>query len=222
MSADGSTVRFTYVRDRAAAAEVEDVCPGVTGVCCDGGDRATVDETVGTILDELGHIDVLVNNAGIAKSGLFAMMPHRDWERVVEANIKGCFNWSRAVFRPMLARGSGCILNVASVSGMMGLSGQAVYGASKGAVISFSRALAAEGGAKGVRVNCLVPGFVDTDMTASIPAPAKQRYIERILMQRFGSPCEVANAAAFLVSDDASYITGQTLVVDGGLSSTLS
>lgn len=219
LAAEGAVVRFTFFKDETAATEVMKECQSARGIQCDGRDRKAVENVLKSILDESGHVDILVNNAGITTSGLFAMMNFQDWNKVMETNVNGSYHWAKAVFRPMLARKSGSILNMASVSGLFGLPGQTAYASSKGAIVAFTRALAAEGGGKGIRVNCLVPGFIDTDMTAGIPSPVKRQYKERIIMRRFGTPEEVARVATFLVSDEASYITGQTLVVDGGLSS---
>lgn len=219
---EGARVVFTWVRDDEAAARLSAECPQARGIRCDGRDRDAVDAAVADILACEGRIDILVNNAGVSISRLFAMTPPEDWDRVMQTNVQGTYHWCRAVVRPMLARRAGAIVNVASVSGMAGLAGQTAYGASKGAVIAFTRALAAELGPRGIRVNCLVPGFIDTDMTAVVPTPMRRQYVDRIALQRFGHADEAAAAALFLVSDQASYVTGQTLVVDGGLSAAIS
>jgi 3-oxoacyl-[acyl-carrier protein] reductase len=222
LAAEGARVAFTWVRDEQAALALQAACPGTRALRCDGRDRDAVDAAMADVLAAEGRVDILVNNAGVSVSSLFAMTPPEDWERVMAANVQGTYHWCRAAVRPMLARRSGAILNVASVSGLAGLAGQTAYGASKGAVLAFTRALAAELGPRGIRVNCLVPGFVETDMTAVIPTPMRRQYAERIALRRFGLADEAAAAALFLVSDQAAYITGQALVVDGGLSSALS
>lgn len=218
---EGARLYFTFVRHREAAEALVARLEGVEALACDGRDPGAIRQAVETVLGREGRIDALVNNAGIAHSGLLAMTPGEDLDRVIETNLAGTIHWSRAVLRPMLQARRGAILNIGSVSGSFGLPGQAVYGASKGAILALTRSLAAETVGKGIRVNALVPGFIDTEMTAVMPSPARRSYQERVPMRRFGLPREVAHAALFLLSDEASYITGQTLVVDGGLSSLL-
>ena len=216
---EGARVLFTYLRNEPAAQEVVQTCEGAWALCCDGRDRDGVAAAVDEFVQAEGRIDFLVNNASISVNAYFAMMGPDDWDRVLRSNLDGCFHWARSVVRPMMIQRGGSILNLASISGLAGVAGQTAYSASKGAILAFTRALAAEAGAKGIRVNALAPGLVDTDMTAAVPSPIKRKYTERILMKRFGRPDEVASAALFLVSDEASYITGQTLVIDGGLTS---
>ncbi len=220
--AEGARVVFTWIRDADAAEQLEAEYSQARGMQCDGRDRDAVDAALADILAREGRVDILVNNAGVSISRLFAMTPPEDWDRVMATNVQGTYHWCRAVVRHMLARKAGTILNVASVSGIAGVAGQAAYGASKGAVLAFTRALAAELGPRGIRVNCLVPGFIETDMTAVIPTPVRRQHVERIALKRFGQANEAAAAALFLVSDDATYITGQALVVDGGMSSAVS
>lgn len=222
----GAFVFINYARNEEAARETLRLVGQAGGsgkiVRFDVADDRATAEAIAALIREKGRIDILVNNAGVSISRLFAMTPPEDWDRVMQTNVQGTYHWCRAVVRPMLARRAGAILNVASVSGMAGLAGQTAYGASKGAVIAFTRALAAELGPRGIRVNCLVPGFIDTDMTAVVPTPMRRQYVDRIALQRFGHADEAAAAALFLVSDQASYVTGQTLVVDGGLSAAVS
>lgn len=221
LAREGARVIFTYRRNQDAA-ECVAQHEAVTAVKCDNRDREAIEATVDRVQRDFGRIDILVNNAGITRNAVLAMESFDDWSKVIEINIHGCYHWARATIRPMLINRSGAILNISSVSGLFGVAGQAAYSASKGAILSFTRTLAAEAGGKGIRVNCLVPGFVQTDMVATIPSPLRRRYKQQILMERFGEAHEIASAALFLVSDEASYITGQTLVVDGGLTAVVS
>jgi 3-oxoacyl-[acyl-carrier protein] reductase len=148
-------------------------------------------------------------------------MPPEEWTKVIETNVGGAYRWAKAVSRPMMNIRSGVVVNIASVSGLLGIAGQTNYAASKGAIIAFSRALAAEMGPRGIRVNTVVPGFIETDMTSKMPRQIKQQNLDRILLHRFGKADEVAKTVAFLCSEDASYIIGQTIVVDGGLTGTV-
>jgi 3-oxoacyl-[acyl-carrier protein] reductase len=148
------------------------------------------------------------------------LMPPEDWNRVIDTNLNGAFRWCKAVTRPMLGARRGSIINIASIAGLVGVMGQTNYAASKGALLAFTRALAAELGAKGIRVNSVVPGFIETDMSARVPRPIKQKNLEHIVLKRFGQPAEIAGVVAFLASDAASYIMGQAIVVDGGLTAT--
>jgi 3-oxoacyl-[acyl-carrier protein] reductase len=219
-SRQGASVFFTYNRNEEAAREVSASCDA-TAILCPQSDMERIEKTVEKILGNFGRIDVLVNNAGITSDQFFMMMPFEQWNRVIDVNLNGVYRWTKAVCRSMLAAQKGSIVNIASVAGMVGTAGQANYAASKGALMAFTRSLAAELGPKGVRVNAVVPGFVDTDMTAVIPRQLKRQNLERILLKRFGRPEEVAQAVLFLSSDAASYIAGQALVVDGGLTATV-
>ncbi|MBP7126299.1 SDR family oxidoreductase [Myxococcota bacterium] len=218
---EGARVSFTFLRHSEAAEAVKARLPGVEALACDGRDPEAVQRALESVLEREGRIDALVNNAGVTHSGLLAMTPGEDLDRVIRTNLAGTIHWCRAVLRPMLQARRGAILNVGSVSGSFGLPGQAAYGASKGAILALTRSLAAETVGKGIRVNALVPGFIDTEMTAVMPSPSRRAFQDRIPMRRFGLAREVAHAALFLLSDEASYITGQALVVDGGLSSLL-
>ena len=148
------------------------------------------------------------------------LMPADDWNRVIDTNLHGVYRWCKAVTRPMLRARRGSIINLASIAGLVGVMGQTNYAASKGALLAFTRALAAELGSRNIRVNAVVPGFVETDMSARVPREIKQKYLDRVLLKRFGRPEEVASVVMFLASDAASYIMGQSIVVDGGLTAT--
>ena len=169
-------------------------------------------------LDAFGRIDVLVNNAGITRDGLAMRMAPEDFDAVVDVNLKGAFYCAKAVMRPMTKQRSGRIINMSSVSGVYGNPGQANYAASKAGVIGLTKALAKELARKGVTVNAIAPGFIETDMTAALSDDQKAHAQERIAAGRLGQPEDVAALAAFLASDEAAYITGQVICVDGGLS----
>jgi 3-oxoacyl-[acyl-carrier protein] reductase len=217
---NGAKVYFTYNQHEEAASETASAC-GAVALRCSQSDTEAITGVVDRVVGEMGRVDVLVNNAGISRDQYLMMMPPEDWDRVIDTNLNGVYRWCKSVARPMMEARSGAIIAVASVSGLVGIAGQTNYAATKGALIAFSRSLAAELGPKGIRVNTVVPGFIETDMTARMPRQIKQQNLDRILLRRFGRADEVATAVAFLASEDASYIVGQTLVVDGGLSATV-
>lgn len=220
LRAQSATVYFTYLKNEEAATDVETAC-GAIKICCGQSDYAQIETTVEKILGESGKIDILINNAGITIDQYLMMMPPEDWDKVIDTNAGGTFRWSKGVVRTMMSAMSGSIINIASVSGLVGVAGQTNYSASKGAILSFTRSLAGELGPRGIRVNAVVPGFIETDMTARMPRQIKQKNLDKILMKRFGKASEVAKVVAFLASDAASYIAGQAIVVDGGLTGTV-
>ena len=183
----------------------------------DVGDTAAVDAAVAAIAAAHGRIDHLVNNAGITRDTLLMRMKEEDWDLVLKVNLKGTFNFSRAVLRTMIAARYGRIVNIASVAGQMGNAGQTNYAASKAAIIAFGKSLAREVGSRGITVNAVAPGFIATAMTDGLPEEIKKGYLELIPLKKFGLPKDVANAVKFLVSDDAAYITGQVVSVNGGM-----
>ena len=217
---DGAKVYFTYHQHEEAAGETAAAC-GAIALRCPQSDAEAIAGVVDRVIGETGRVDVLVNNAGISRDQYLMMMPPEDWDRVIDTNLNGTYRWCKSVSRPMMEARAGAIVTVASVSGLVGIAGQTNYAATKGALIAFSRSLAAEMGPKGIRVNTVVPGFIETDMTARMPRQIKQQNIDRILLHRFGKADDVAAAVSFLASEDAAYIVGQTLVVDGGLSATV-
>jgi Dehydrogenases with different specificities (related to short-chain alcohol dehydrogenases) len=219
-SQKGATVYFTYHLHEEAAQETQKQF-GACKIKCAQSDQVEIEKTVELLCERHGTIDILVNNAGITADQYVMMMPVDEWMRVMDTNVNGAFRWAKAVSRPMLSAGNGAIINIASISGLMGIGGQTNYAASKGALIAFTRSLAAELGPKGIRVNAVVPGFIDTDMTAKMPRQIKLQNKDRILLKRFGTPQEVADVVSFLASEKSSYIVGQTIIVDGGLSSTV-
>jgi 3-oxoacyl-[acyl-carrier protein] reductase len=212
----GARVFFTYHQRDDLAEQVAAAC-GAEKIKCSQTDDEAIPAAVEHVVATAGKLDVLVNNAGITSDQFLMLMPAGDWNKVIDTNLNGVYRWCKAVSRPMLLARQGVIVNIASIAGLVGVAGQTNYCASKGALLAFSRALAAELGAKGIRVNTVVPGFIETDMTAKVPRAIRERNLERILLRRFGKPSEVAAATTFLASDEASYISGQTIVVDGGL-----
>ena len=182
----------------------------------------TREEDVTTAIDaivaEAGAVDVLVNNAGITRDGLIFRMPTSDWDEVLKANLTSAFFASRAVARVMIKQRAGSIINISSVSGIMGNAGQVNYSASKAGLIGFSKSLAREVASRGVRVNAIAPGFIETDMTKALGEKARVSLLAQIPLGRAGTPTDVAALTAFLASDAAAYITGQVIPIDGGLS----
>jgi len=161
-------------------------------------------------------------NAGITKDQYLMLMKEEDFTSVIDTNLTGAFRFARAACRPMMARRTGAIVTISSVAAHAGIAGQTNYCASKGGLVSFTRALAAELAPKGVRVNCVLPGFIETEMTARLPRQVKRESLEKIMMKRFGTAQEVADMVTFLLSDKASYIVGQSFVIDGGLTAAVS
>lgn len=212
-------VYFTYHKDEESANEVKDLF-GAMPIKCSQTDSDCIEQAVALILKDNSKIDILVNNAGITGDQFIMMMTFEQWEKVINTNLNGAYRWSKAVSRSMLSTQSGVVINIASVAGIIGIPGQTNYSASKGGLLAFTRSLAAEFGPKGIRVNAIVPGFIETDMTAVMPRQIKRQSMEKIVLKRFGKPYEVAQVALFLSSDSASYIIGQAIVVDGGLSAT--
>jgi 3-oxoacyl-[acyl-carrier protein] reductase len=183
----------------------------------DVSDAARAQQVAGAVAAAHGRIDHLVNNAGITRDGLLMRMREEDWDAVLRVNLKGVFNFSKAVIRAMIGARFGRIVNIASVVGLMGNAGQANYAASKAGAIAFARSLAREVAARGVTVNCVAPGYIATAMTENLPEDVKKAFLEIIPMKKFGLPKDVASAVKFLLSDDASYITGQVISVNGGM-----
>ena len=169
------------------------------------------------VMNEFGRIDIVVNNAGITRDNLMMRMKKEDWDAVISVNLTGAFNISKAVIRHMMKARSGCIINIASVVGVMGNAGQANYSASKAGLIGLTKSMAKEFASRNITVNAIAPGYVLTEMTENLPDEAKQAFLNVIPLKRGGTPEDVAKVASFLASDDASYITGQVICVDGGM-----
>jgi len=176
-----------------------------------------VEEAINKILDLWGSIDIVVNNAGITRDNLLIRMKEDEWDSVIAVNLKGSFNLSKAVARSMMKQRSGCIVNIASIIGMMGNAGQANYAASKGGLIALTKSLAKEMAPRGIRVNAVAPGFIATEMTDKIPEKLREEMVRSIPLGRMGEPDDVAAVVSFLTSPAAGYITGQVIVVDGGM-----
>jgi len=190
---------------------------GVNGFKMDVTDREEVKKVVSEILEKEGKIDVLVNNAGITRDTLFIRMKDEDWDKVIDTNLNGVYNVTRAVVPYMVKKRKGVIINISSVVGFTGNVGQVNYSATKSALVGFTKSLAKELGGRGIRVNAVAPGYITTDMTKAIPEKVKSELLKSIPLRREGEPREVADAVLFLSSDMASYITGTTLHVNGGL-----
>lgn len=184
---------------------------------CNVSDYEACQNMIQNIIEEYGRIDILVNNAGITRDGLLMKMSEADFDQVIDTNLKGAFNTTRFVTRQMLRQKSGRIINMASVVGVTGNAGQVNYAASKAGVIGLTKATAREVASRGITVNAIAPGFIETDMTDVLPDKVKEASVSQIPLGKFGKPEQVAAAVAFLASDDAGYITGQVLNVDGGM-----
>ena len=219
MIAEGWTVAFTYRSDENAAREVETASAGrAHGFHLDLLERERPGDLVREIEQSIGPIEALVNNAGLRRESLLAMTSDRDWDDVMDVNLDGVFRCCRAVLPLMMHRRRGSIVNISSLSAVSGVAGQTAYAASKAALLGMTRALAREVGKRGVRVNAVLPGFVPTDMTASLQDDVVRALRSRECLPRGTSAGDVANAVTFLISDRAAAITGQTLIVDSGAS----
>lgn len=225
-AAEGCDVAVNYVieagRDNAAeaaavVAEIKALGRRALAVEASVTDPAAVQAMVVRVVQEFGKLDILVNNAGITRDRTMRKLSLEDWQAVLDVNLTGAFNCARAVLDPMLTQGSGRIISLASVVGLMGNFGQANYAASKAGIIALSKSLAREVARKGITVNCLAPGFIDTEMTQAIPQDVIPQILAQIPLGTMGAPEDVANAALFLASDEARYITGHVLSVNGGI-----
>ncbi len=201
-------------RARAAAAELGDA---VMGFGCELADPAQIETAVAGAEAALGPIDILVNNAGLTRDQIVLRMSESDWDAVLDANLKGAFLAIRAVLKGMMKRKAGRIINVTSIVGLTGNKGQANYAASKAGLIGLTKSVAKEYASRNILVNCVAPGFVETDMTAALPVEARTTLLQQIALGRLGRPEDIAGAVLFLASDLAAYVTGQVLVVDGGM-----
>ncbi|MBN2501555.1 MAG: 3-oxoacyl-[acyl-carrier-protein] reductase [Anaerolineales bacterium] len=217
----GAQIVVNYNRSaEAAEALVAEVEAGGSKALAVQADVASFDDAhnlIKTAIDQFGGLDILVNNAGITRDTLIMMMKEADWDAVLATNAKGTFNCSKAAVRHMMRKRYGRIINITSIAGIIGNAGQTNYSASKAAQIGFTKALAREVAARNITVNAVAPGFIETDIWADVPEEAREGLLNMIPLGRKGSPEDIAPAVAFLASDEAAYITGQVLAIDGGL-----
>lgn len=222
LAKNGANLVFCYAGNEQAAEDTAVMCREfgvkVLAIRCDVSQMDQVKNLVDQTVHTLGSVDILVNNAGITRDGLMLSMKEEDFDSVINANLKGTFLCTRAVSRLMLKQRRGRIVNLSSVVGIHGNAGQVNYAASKAGVIGFTKSAAKELASRGITVNAVAPGFISTDMTDAMTDAAKAKVMENIPLGMLGAPEQVAKAVAFLVSDDAAYITGQVLAVDGGMS----
>jgi len=217
----GATVAVNYAGSQQAAedlvARIESSGGAAFALKADVSDPEQASALVDAVIEKMGRIDVLVNNAGIARDGLLVRMSDEDWDAVISTNLTGVFRVTRAAAKHMMKARSGSIVNITSVIGLVGNAGQANYAAAKSGVIGLTKSVARELAPRNVRVNAVAPGFIETDMTAGLSEQVRELASAQIAMKRFGSPDDVSKLVCFLASDDAGYITGQTVAVDGGM-----
>jgi 3-oxoacyl-[acyl-carrier protein] reductase len=227
----GRAIALTFAREGAdivvadvnleiaqkTALEIEGLGRRAMALAMDVTNYEVVEEGINKILDKMGKVDILVNNAGITKDNLLLRMSLADWDAVINVNLKGTFNCIKAVSRPMVKQRSGRIISIASIIGLIGNAGQANYAASKAGIIALTKTVAKELASRNINANAVAPGFIQTEMTAKLPEEVKKKMQEAIPLGTLGTPEDVANVCLFLASSESSYITGQTITVDGGM-----
>ena len=221
-ASDGADVVFTYLSNKAAAEQTEQELGQfghrVKAYASDASSFESAHELVKQVIEDFSRIDILVNNAGITRDTLLMRMTEQQWDEVLNGNLKSAFNFTHAVVPLMARQRAGSIISLSSVVGIAGNAGQANYAASKAGIIALSTSVAKEMGSRNVRCNCIAPGFIDTDMTSSLPEELRKEWAKTIPLRRCGTPEEVANVALFLASDLSSYVTGQVIHCCGGMS----
>lgn len=221
MASHGARIAVIYANDSGAAEAVGAEISGLGSECavikCDVSDSGAVKSALEEAVKRLGPPDILVNNAGIVRDSLLPMMKEADFDAVINVNLKGAFNMTKAVLPHMIKKRAGRIINISSVSGLRGNAGQANYSAAKAGLIGLTKTVAREAGPRGITCNALAPGFIETDMTSKLPSSVREAAVAAIPLKRTGTPEDVAFAAVFLASDYAAYITGEVIRVDGGM-----
>lgn len=217
----GAQIAFTYLSSEEKAQElvrrVEALGVKAKAYKSDAADYAAAEQLVKDVMQEFGQLDICVNNAGISRDNLLLRITPEQWDEVMEANLKSVFNLTKQVIRPMMKARQGSIINMSSIVGVRGNAGQASYAASKAGILGFTKSIAAELGSRNVRCNAIAPGFIETDMTQYLKEGENNQWAEKIPLQRFGKPEEIANVALFLASDMSGYVTGQTISACGGM-----
>ena len=217
---EGAIVIGTATSDGGAdniSAYLKEAGVNGTGMCLNVTDADSIKAVLKAITDEFGAVNILVNNAGITRDNLLMMMKDDQWDDIINTNLTSIFRLSKAVVRPMMKARTGRIINIGSVVGLTGNPGQTNYSAAKAAILGFTKSLAREIGSRNITVNTVAPGFIDTDMTRELPEEQREALITQIPLNKLGDPNDIANAVSFLASDDASYITGETINVNGGM-----
>jgi 3-oxoacyl-[acyl-carrier protein] reductase len=221
LSADGAAVVFTYKSSASAAEQIVSTLKNrgsnVNALLSDAASMKEAADAVDSVVRQHGRLDILVNNAGITRDGLLMRMSEEDWNAVLDTNLRSVFNFTKAACRTMMSQRSGKIINIASVVGLTGNAGQSNYAASKAGIIGFTKSIAKELASRNIQANVVAPGFVDTDMTGALTAEQQKAILGVIPLKRTARPEEIAAAVRFLASDEAAYITGQVLCVDGGM-----